>query len=213
MQDTKDASALDWYVEGPGRRVGYENLTAIDWIFEYAKERQRLRVLYSSTAGIVGNLRQLADASQIWVVLIATGLASGAIAACIDIVSDWLGDLKTGFCSDVENGGKFYLSQGFCCWGHEELAKCHDWRTWSSAMGVHSRGGSYIIEYFIFVVFSVSMSHSSSDHPLMITRYFLRPAQVSLLDHLLFTRSIVGYPRSRRFWVGLSYGVLWAHGL
>jgi chloride channel 3/4/5 len=33
LQDSKDASGLDWYVEGPGRRVGYDNLTAIDWIY------------------------------------------------------------------------------------------------------------------------------------------------------------------------------------
>jgi chloride channel 3/4/5 len=117
LQDTKDANSLDWYVEGPGRRVGYDNLTAIDWIFEYAKERQRQRVLMSNTSGISGSIRQLVDASQIWLVLIATGIAAGCLAAFIDVASDWLADLKAGVCRNVEHGGKFYLSKAFCCWG------------------------------------------------------------------------------------------------
>src|SRR6201986_4899556 len=119
LPDTKDTAALDWYVEGPGRRVGYDDLTAIDWIFEYAKERQRLRVLYSSTSGITGHILQIADASQIWAVLIATGIAAGAFAAFIDIASDWLGDIKAGVCGSVQEGGRFYLSRPFCCWGHD----------------------------------------------------------------------------------------------
>lgn len=117
LQDAKDPSQLDWYVEGPGRRVGYDDLTAIDWIFEYTKERQRLRVLASNAIGFAGNLRLLADNSHTWLILIATGVAVGNIAAAIDVASDWLGDLKTGYCSNVAAGGKFYLNKSFCCWG------------------------------------------------------------------------------------------------
>jgi chloride channel 3/4/5 len=65
LQDTKDVSGIDWYVEGPGRRVGYEDRTAIDWIFEYAKERQQLRYLYAGLTGILGHMKQLADASHV----------------------------------------------------------------------------------------------------------------------------------------------------
>lgn len=110
---------MDWYVEGPGRRVGYDDLTAIDWIFEYTKERQRKRLLYSSGQGIIGNIRKLLDAGNVWLVLIATGVAVGIIAAFIDVASDWLADLKTGFCKNGEGGGKFYLNRSFCCWGHD----------------------------------------------------------------------------------------------
>lgn len=110
---------MDWHVEGPGTRVGYDDLTAIDWIFEYAKERERLRLLYSSASGLVGYLRQLADASQIWLILILTGILTGLVAASIDVVSEWLADLKTGYCRNGEGGGKFYLNKSFCCWGHD----------------------------------------------------------------------------------------------
>ncbi|KAL0263077.1 chloride channel [Diplodia seriata] len=153
--DAKDSSGVDWYVEGPGRRVGYDDLTAIDWIFEYAKERQRLRLLYAGASGVLGQLKQIGDASQIWIVLILTGLASGIVSACIDVVSDWLGDLKTGFCQNEGGDGKFYLHRNFCCWGYDELAQCADWHPWSSALGATSKAGSYIVEYLFFVVFSV----------------------------------------------------------
>jgi len=160
LQDTKDANGMDWYVEGPGRRVGYDDLTAIDWIFEYAKERQRLRHLYSGASGILGYAKQIADASQIWLVLIATGILSGGIAAFIDVVSDWLGDLKTGFCSNVEGDGRFYLNKGFCCWGYSEYAQCKDWHPWSRALGITSVGGGWIVEYMFFLLFSVRLPPS-----------------------------------------------------
>jgi chloride channel 3/4/5 len=152
----RDMNPVDWYVEGPGRRVGYEDMTAIDWIFEYTKERQRIRDLYSSATGLIGYVQQMLDASQIWVVLILTGLTVGFIAAAIDIASDWLGDIKNGYCSAGDDGGKFYLNKHFCCWGYDEWSQCHDWVPWATALHVTSSGGIWIVEYIIFVVYSVS---------------------------------------------------------
>ena len=151
----KEGMPLDWYVEGPGRRVGYEDLTAIDWIFEYTKERQRLRVLAGTTKGLLGYLTQLVDASQVWMVLILTGLAVGTIAAGIDVVSDWLGDIKTGYCSSGKEGGAFYLNRMFCCYGYEEWSKCVGWRSWGAVLGVSSKAGVFITEYIFFLLFSV----------------------------------------------------------
>ncbi|XPT03202.1 chloride channel [Ascochyta lentis] len=162
LTDTKDASGLDWYVEGPGRRVGYDDLTAIDWIFEYAKERQRLRYLYSGATGLLGTIKQLADASQVWIILVAAGVLSGGIAAFIDVASDWLADLKTGYCSSVEGDGRFYLNKGFCCWGIDTGEQCADWQEWGSAMGIGNGGGKWIVEYIFFVLFSVLFAACAS---------------------------------------------------
>lgn len=159
---TKDGGPLDWYVEGPGRRVGYEDMTAIDWIFEYTKERQRLRMLYSSATGLLGYVRRFLDSSQIWVLLILTGLAAGLFAATIDVVSDWLGDLKTGYCSAGADGGKFYLNKYFCCSGYDELAQCRDWVPWSLALHITSAGGKWFIEYFFFISFSLTFALTAS---------------------------------------------------
>ena len=158
LQDAKDGSGLDWYVEGPGRRVGYDNLTAIDWIYEYSKERTRQRQLMINNPGVLGQVKVFADGSQVWWILVATGVAVGAIAAGIDVASDWLGDVKTGMCSNVQDGGKFYLNRAFCCWETSTFAECHDWRTWAASMGVNNTFGSYIIEYFFFICFSVRMN-------------------------------------------------------
>jgi chloride channel 3/4/5 len=158
---SKDGNPLDWYVEGPGRRVGYEDMTAIDWIFEYTKERQRLRVLRSSARGLLGYAAQFADASQVWVVLVLTGLAVGAVAAGIDVTSNWLGDLKGGYCSSLE-GGAFYLNKGFCCMGYDTPEQCQGWRPWSAAVGVGSVGGKWFVEYFFFGLFSVTFALAAS---------------------------------------------------
>lgn len=154
---TKDGP-LDWYVEGPGRRVGYQDLTAIDWIFEYTKERQRLRILYSSGTGLLGYAQQFLDASQVWIVLILTGLAAGLAAASIDVASDWLGDIKTGYCAAGDDGGHFYLNKYFCCYGFDGFSQCRDWIPWSRALHITSSGGVWFIEYFFFIAFSVSLS-------------------------------------------------------
>ncbi|PBP26940.1 chloride channel protein [Diplocarpon rosae] len=158
----KDGGPLDWYAEGPGRRVGYEDMTAIDWIFEYTKERQRLRILYSHATGLVGYAKQFLDASQIWVILIMTGLAVGSFAAAIDVITDWLADLKTGYCSAGGDGGHFYLNQSFCCYGYDEFAKCRDWVSWSLALHITSAGGKWFIEYLFFILFSVCLAATAS---------------------------------------------------
>lgn len=160
--DSKDGSALDWYTEGPGRRAGYDDLTAIDWIFEYTKERQRLRYLYSSATGLFGYAQQMLDASQIWIILIATGVASGVLAAGIDVASDWLADLKTGFCRSGMEGGRFYLNRGFCCWGHDELAQCQDWTSWGTALHVRTSAGQYIVGYIFYLLCSVLFAACAS---------------------------------------------------
>lgn len=117
-REFKDFSGTgEWTSEGLGRRAGYDDLTAIDWIFEYAKERERLRTLLSNTGGAAGAFARFYDSGQIWLLLVLTGIGTGIFAASIDIVSDWLGDLKEGVCTAGPGGGRFYLNKTFCCWG------------------------------------------------------------------------------------------------
>jgi chloride channel 3/4/5 len=94
------------------------------------------------------------------------GVSVGILAAAIDIVTDWLGDLKEGFCRPT-----FYLNRGFCCWGISgttspvplgmvsngvvEQEYCSDWHTWATALHVSSRAGGYIVSYLFFIVLAV----------------------------------------------------------
>ncbi|KIE00329.1 Chloride channel, voltage gated, partial [Metarhizium majus ARSEF 297] len=159
---SKDGVSHDWYTEGPGRRVGYEDLTAIDWIFEYTKERQRMRVLSSSASGIMGYLQHFIDASQVWVILVLTGLLVGAIAAGINVSSDWLGDLKLGFCSSGPEGGHFYLNKNFCCYGYDQGSKCAGWKYWSEALGVQAAGGKWVVEYLFYLLYSITLAYCAA---------------------------------------------------
>ncbi|KAI1000460.1 H(+)/Cl(-) exchange transporter 3 [Podosphaera aphanis] len=158
----KDLDAHDRVAEEPGQRVGYEDMTAIDWIFEYTKERQRLQLLKENTFGLIGYIRRFIDSSQIWIVLIFTGLAAGMLAAGIDIASDWLGDLKTGHCSSGRDGGYFYLNRYFCCFGYDELTQCSDWISWNTALGISSPGASQVTNYFLFTLSSIVFAFTAS---------------------------------------------------
>ena len=180
----KDGVPLDWYVEGPGRRVGYGDLTAIDWIFEYTKERQRLRILSSGATGLMGYIRQQLDASQVWVILVLTGLAVGAVAAGIDIVTNWLGDLKGGYCTSAD-GGAFYLNRAFCCLGYDDFSKCTRWRAWGASVGIRSAEGRWFMEYFFFTLFSVRIPM-----PPALLPHIMHPSplfsNIKYRSHLLF---------------------------
>ncbi|KAM5487990.1 chloride channel [Microsporum audouinii] len=164
----KPGAPLDWYIEGPGRRVGYDNLTAIDWIFEYAKERQRIRHLNANNPGLLGTFQQLLDASQVWLVLIITGLAVGLLAGCIDIASRWLADIKVGYCQSGMEGGKFYLNRSFCCWGYDDPADCRHWILWRDAFHIQSKAGGFIAEYMVFILYSILFATSAA---ILVTSY------------------------------------------
>ncbi|PHH62556.1 hypothetical protein CDD81_6942 [Ophiocordyceps australis] len=171
----KDGLSAEWLAEGPGRRVGYDDLTAIDWIFEYTKERQRQRALAVGARGIVGYLRRIVDASQVWIVLVLTGLLVGAIAAAIDVTTDWLGDAKLGFCAGGTDGGRFYLNKGFCCFGYDQGSKCVGWKSWSDALGLESRAGRWFADYLFFILSSVFLAYCAA----LLVREYARYAKHS----------------------------------
>jgi hypothetical protein len=86
--------------------------------------------------------------------MLTTGVSVGILAASIDIVADWLGDLKEGFCKPT-----FYLNRGFCCWGISEQEYCSDWHTWATAMNISSHAGGYIVSYIMFIILAVPPYH------------------------------------------------------
>lgn len=105
----------------------YEDFTTIDWVRDAAREQQRCKAqkqadlglfeghLISRGAGLKRRLRQSYDAGQAWIVVTLIGIAIGLIAACLNIVTEWLSDIKLGYCTTA-----FYLNESFCCWGAEE---------------------------------------------------------------------------------------------
>jgi chloride channel 3/4/5 len=169
IPDTKDVLP-DFNIEGPPRSVHYANLTAIDWIYEYSKERTRLRRLSTlhSSSPFHHTLLRILDASYIWIVLVLTGISVGCLAAFINIASDWLGDIKTGYCKKGIGGGDFYLNKQFCCWGHDEYAQCADWTPWGDALGISPRAGKFVVAYIFFTLFSMAFATGAA---VLVQRY------------------------------------------
>jgi len=64
-------------------------------------------------------------------------------AAIISIITEWLSDVKMGYCSDG-----WWLNQQFCCWELDaDLdSGCNSWHLWSTVS---------VARWFIYVLFAV----------------------------------------------------------
>lgn len=101
----------------------YEDFTTIDWVQDAAKEQSRRRARRRENAGFFERdgalgwrrtLMGLYDAGQAWLVVTIVGVAIGLNAAALNIITEWLSDVKLGYCTTA-----FYLNEQFCCWGAE----------------------------------------------------------------------------------------------
>ena len=101
----------------------YEDFTTIDWVQDAAREQLRRRARRKENAGfferkgrfgIRHKLWESYDAGQAWIVVTLVGAAIGLNAAFLNIVTEWLSDVKLGHCTTA-----FYLNENFCCWGAE----------------------------------------------------------------------------------------------
>ncbi|KAJ7045994.1 Cl-channel protein [Mycena alexandri] len=131
----------------------YEDFRTIDWIQDSILERNRrirdARTLYASHRGPHGEVtvswlwthfRKALDAGQTWFVVSLVGVCIGLNAAIISIITEWLSDIKMGYCHDG-----WWLNQQFCCWeiDGEDTDGCDSWHPWST-VGV-ARWSIYVI--------------------------------------------------------------------
>ncbi|KAL9609404.1 MAG: hypothetical protein Q9167_005828 [Letrouitia subvulpina] len=133
----------------------YEDFTTIDWVQDAAREQLRRRTRRKHNAGLFeqrGNLgwrRRFAetyDAGQAWIVVTLVGAAIGLNAGFLNIITEWLSDIKLGYCTTA-----FYLNESFCCWGDEK--GCPDWHRWSSF---------WPFNYFLYFLFSTLFALASA---------------------------------------------------
>ena len=101
----------------------YEDFTTIDWVQDAVYEQSRRRAKRRSGTGfwdqegILGWRRKVYesyDAGQAWLVVTLVGMAIGLNSAVLNIITEWLSDIKLGHCTTA-----FYLNEQFCCWGAE----------------------------------------------------------------------------------------------
>ncbi|CAG8540609.1 15699_t:CDS:10, partial [Gigaspora rosea] len=151
--DEFDTDFADWSMEGTGRRVAYDNFTTIDWIHDFAKERARQRKLRHQK-GIGGQLRLIFDAMEGWIVVLAVGVISGILAAVITITTEWLNDIKEGYCKTG-----FYLNRKNCCWGYDDdRESCVEWVRWTTAFQAKSAAAEFWTNYLIYIIFSTTFA-------------------------------------------------------
>ncbi|KAI9660219.1 MAG: glycerol ethanol, ferric requiring protein [Alyxoria varia] len=133
----------------------YEDFTTIDWVQDAAREQLRKRARRQEKAGFfareggLGWRRKLwesYDAAQGWIVVTLIGAAIGLNAAFLNIVTEWLSDIKLGYCTTA-----FYLNESFCCWGSE--SGCKEWHRWSSLAPIN---------YVVYIVFSTLFAFLSA---------------------------------------------------
>lgn len=129
----------------------YEDFTTIDWVQDAAQEQLRRRKRRKETAtffnkeGVLGWRRKVwesYDAATAWIVVTLVGIVIGFVAAALNIITEWLSDIKMGYCSTA-----WYLNEGFCCWGSEE--GCNEWHRWTSFA---------ITNYIIYTMFAVLLA-------------------------------------------------------
>ncbi|CAM1511207.1 Fc.00g087200.m01.CDS01 [Cosmosporella sp. VM-42] len=127
------------------KRYEIQDFTTIDWVQDAAREqarrkarRKRAGILYDTgQAGWRYQLWRSYDAAQGWIVVTIIGATIGLNAALLNIITEWLSDIKIGYC---ETG--FYLNENFCCWGEEN--GCPHWHRWT---------GFEPLNYFLYFVF------------------------------------------------------------
>jgi chloride channel 3/4/5 len=132
----------------------YEDFTTIDWVQDAAQEQLRRRARRKESKfferdGVLGWRRKLwesYDAAQAWIVITLVGIVIGINAAALNIITEWLSDVKMGYCTTA-----WYLNEDFCCYGSEE--GCDEWRRWTSFS---------LVNYFIYAIFAVLLSFVSA---------------------------------------------------
>lgn len=133
----------------------YEDFTTIDWVQDAAREQQRRKARRQERGGLMERegrigwrrtLWEAYDAGQGWIVVTLVGIAIGLNAAFLNIVTEWLSDIKLGYCTTA-----FYLNESFCCWGAE--SGCEEWHHWSSF---------WLVNWVLYIAFSTVFAFTSA---------------------------------------------------
>ena len=133
----------------------YEDFTTIDWVQDAAQEQRRRRARrkegtgFFQREGVWGWRRKVwesYDAAQAWVVITIVGVVIGLVAAALNIITEWLSDVKMGYCTTA-----WYLNESFCCFGAEN--GCDEWHRWTSFA---------IANYFVYTIFALLLAFTAA---------------------------------------------------
>ncbi|KAL2872574.1 chloride channel protein [Aspergillus lucknowensis] len=140
-KDAMTASFLD-------DRLWYDQFTSTDWVHDSVADGVRLREL-RRRKDIRGRILALCDGAQGWILVALIGCLTAAIAYFVDISEDYVFDLKEGFCT-----AEWFRSRQNCC---ADNSDCPAWRSWSEMMN-HDAGGSILVDFGVYVLWSVALA-------------------------------------------------------
>ncbi|PBP18334.1 voltage gated chloride channel [Diplocarpon rosae] len=71
------------------------------------------------------------EAAQGWIVVTLIGAAIGLNATFLNIITEWLSDVKLGYCKTA-----FYLNESFCCWGEDNASLVRSFAPYAAGSGI-----------------------------------------------------------------------------
>ncbi|KAL1935811.1 hypothetical protein VTP01DRAFT_4951 [Rhizomucor pusillus] len=129
----------------------YEDFSTIDWVKDATLERFRQSTLHSRSEhdrSWRAWCKLTFETTQSWVIVSIIGAAIGVNSALIAIVTDWLSDIKMGYCSTG-----WWLNQKYCCWEIEgNDGGCEYWVYWSQAVGFGPDG--FFIKWLFYTMWA-----------------------------------------------------------
>ncbi|CAO3598328.1 unnamed protein product [Absidia cylindrospora] len=129
----------------------YEDFSTIDWVKDATLERYRQSSVQSQNLkdqSWRGWWKLTFETFQTWIVVCMVGAAIGLNSALIAIVTNWLSDIKLGYCSNA-----WWLNKKFCCWEIEdEHDACALWMPWSDALNIGHN--LYFITWLFYVMWA-----------------------------------------------------------
>lgn len=100
-------------------------------IHDFLNERTRSHLLEAEERRAEGHSSErFSYVAKIYLLLLILGLGAGSIAAGLDLVVDWLSDLKFGTC---RRG--WYVSRAVCCRSAGDVEDCEDFLEWGTLLG------------------------------------------------------------------------------
>ncbi|RCH86896.1 glycerol ethanol, ferric requiring protein [Rhizopus azygosporus] len=133
----------------------YEDFTTTDWVKDAIIERYRQAAVKSSISSDTtwrAWWHQTFETAESWVVIFLVGAAIGLMSALITIVTDWLSDIKIGYCSTA-----WWLNQKFCCWQMEEPdGGCANWTDWSEFVNLGP--DVYIVKWLFYIIWATTFA-------------------------------------------------------
>ncbi|PVU97847.1 hypothetical protein BB561_000247 [Smittium simulii] len=132
----------------------FKEFETIDWI-----EEAKNQVAYKNSSALAENnsfysvAHSAFNLIQVWIVIFLVAAIIGLNTAVISIVTEWLSDIKLGYCSN-----HWWLNEKFCCWQNwNTFGSCPDWKEWSVATTSYN---VYILDWIMYIFFGAIQEYA-----------------------------------------------------